>query len=276
MRAPRPWIAIMATYSLLFSQSLAAQQGTSRTLKIPDGTTAKLTLLDALSSADNEEDDPVNLEVSEDIKVGDVVAIPKGATARGHVVEVQSKRRMGRAGKLNFSVDFVKAPDGTNVRLRASSTRKGEEKSGTVIIGTVLVSPLFLIMRGKDVKIPKGTAFNAYVDGDREISLGGAAPAPAPTPAPGPTPVPPQPTVQPPAPASVVSENLATVVMKSTPDGADITVDGKYVGSTPSTMRLGAGDHTILIEKSGFKAWQRTMSVSPGGIATIDAALEKQ
>jgi hypothetical protein len=41
-------------------------------------------------------------------------------------------------------------------------------------------------------------------------------------------------------------------------------------------MRLTAGDHTILIEKSGFKAWQRTMSVSPGGIATIDAALEKQ
>jgi hypothetical protein len=266
----------MATYSLLFSQSLAAQQGTARTLKIPDGTTVKLTLLDALGSADNEEDDPVNLEVAEDIKVGDVVAIPKGATARGHVVEVQSKRRMGRAGKLNFSVDHVKAPDWTNVRLRANSTRKGEEKTGTVIIGTVLVSPLFLIMRGKDVKIPKGTAFNAYVDGDREISLGGAAPAPAPTPAPGPTPVPPQPTVQPPAPASVVSENLATVVMKSTPDGADITVDGKYVGSTPSTMRLTAGDHTILIEKSGFKSWQRTMSVSPGGIATIDAALEKQ
>lgn len=100
--------------------------------------------------------------------------------------------------------------------------------------------------------------------------------SPAVAPAPGPTPVPPQPTVQPPAPASVASENLATVVMKSTPDGADITVDGKYVGSTPSTVRLAAGDHTILIEKSGFKSWQRTMSVSPGGIATIDAALEKQ
>jgi len=276
MRAPRPWIAIMATYSLLFSQSLAAQQGTARTLKISDGTLIRLGLLDTLSSATNEPDDPVNFDVTEDVKVGDAVAIPKGATARGHVVEVEPKRRLGRAGKLNFSVDFVKAPDGSNVRLRASSMRKGEDKTGTVIVGTVLLGGIFLIMRGKDVNIPKGTAFNAYVDGDREISLGGAAPAPAPTPAPGPTPVPPQPTVQPPAPASVASENLATVVMKSTPDGADITVDGKYVGSTPSTMRLTAGDHTILIEKSGFKSWQRTMSVSPGGIATIDAALEKQ
>ncbi len=228
--------------------------------------------MDALNSGTNETDDPVHLEVTEDVKVADVLAIPKGSTAAGHVVEVEPKRRLGRAGKLNFSVDFVKAPDGTNVRLRANSTRKGEEKSGTVIVGTVLLSPLFLIMRGKDINIPKGTQFNAYVDGDREISLGG----PPPTATPAVTSVPPQPTAQPPAPASVASEDLATVVVKSTPDGAEITIDSKYVGSTPSTLRLAAGDHTILIEKSGFKSWQRTMAVSPGGIATIDAKLEQQ
>ena len=78
---------------------------------------------------------------------------------------------MGRAGKLNFSIDFVKAPDGSNVRLRASSPRKGEDKTGTAIVGTVLLSPLFPIMRGKDVSIPKGTHVIVYVDGDREITL---------------------------------------------------------------------------------------------------------
>ncbi|MBZ5543673.1 MAG: PEGA domain-containing protein [Acidobacteriia bacterium] len=50
---------------------------------------------------------------------------------------------------------------------------------------------------------------------------------------------------------------------------------GKYMGSTPSTVRLTPGDHTILVEKAGYKAWQRTMTVNPGGIVTIDAALEK-
>lgn len=67
----------------------------------------------------------------------------------------------------------------------------------------------------------------------------------------------------------------STVVIKSAPDGADITVDGKYVGSTPSTMKLSPGDHTISVEKSGFKTWQRTMSVSAGGNISIDATLEK-
>jgi len=62
------------------------------------------------------------------------------------------------------------------VRLRASSARKGEDKTGTVVVGTVLLSPLFLLMRGKDVTIERGTALTVYVDGDREISL-----TPAPT-----------------------------------------------------------------------------------------------
>ena len=114
--------------------------------------------------------------MTEDVKAGDVVAIPKGSTAVGQVVEAESRRRLGRAGKLNFAIDHVKAPDGSNVRLRASSTRRGDDKTGTVIVGTVLLSPLFLLMRGKDVTIEKGTAPTVYVDGDREVSL---APPPA-------------------------------------------------------------------------------------------------
>jgi hypothetical protein len=52
-------------------------------------------------------------------------------------------------------------------------------------------------------------------------------------------------------------------------------VDGKYVGSTPSTVKLSLGDHTISVQKAGFKTWQRTMSVSAGGNISIDATLEK-
>jgi len=87
-----------------------------------------------------------------------------------------------------------------------------------------------------------------------------SAPA-APQPAGATTPVPPS---QPQA-----------VPIKSVPDGADITVDGKYVGSTPSTLKLSPGDHTIKIEKSGFKVWERTITVSPGSEVTVSATLEQ-
>lgn len=67
----------------------------------------------------------------------------------------------------------------------------------------------------------------------------------------------------------------SNVIVKSTPAGADINVDGKYMGSTPSTIQLIPGDHQVSIEKENLRPWQRTMTVSTGGSLTIDATLEK-
>jgi hypothetical protein len=67
----------------------------------------------------------------------------------------------------------------------------------------------------------------------------------------------------------------ATVTVKSTPPGADITVDGKFMGSTPSTIQLTPGDHVVEVEKDGLRPWQRGMTITAGGNVTIDATLEK-
>jgi PEGA domain len=68
---------------------------------------------------------------------------------------------------------------------------------------------------------------------------------------------------------------LVSIIVKSTPPECDINVDGKWMGSTPSTIRLTPGDHNISIEKDEMRAWQRTMTVTAGGGTTIDATLEK-
>jgi hypothetical protein len=67
----------------------------------------------------------------------------------------------------------------------------------------------------------------------------------------------------------------ASVIVKSTPPGADINVDGKFMGSTPSTIQLAPGDHEVSIEKEELRPWQRTMTVTAGGSTTIDATLVK-
>jgi PEGA domain len=67
----------------------------------------------------------------------------------------------------------------------------------------------------------------------------------------------------------------ATVIVKSTPPGADINVDGKFMGNTPSTIQLTPGDHVVEVEKEGLRPWQRGMTVSAGGNITIDATLDK-
>jgi hypothetical protein len=70
-------------------------------------------------------------------------------------------------------------------------------------------------------------------------------------------------------------EGAATVTIKSTPDGADILLDGKFAGNTPSTIRIKAGDHTVRIELKGFSAWEKSLTVSADAQLTLNANLSQ-
>lgn len=61
----------------------------------------------------------------------------------------------------------------------------------------------------------------------------------------------------------------------STPSGADITLDGKYVGSTPSVIDVGTGKHVVAVTMPGFDPWKRDLTVSPGSELTVNAVLQK-
>lgn len=74
-----------------------------------------------------------------------------------------------------------------------------------------------------------------------------------------------------PAPAVAVSK----LSIASTPDGADIEIDGAFVGNTPSEVELTAGEHVISVNKVGYAAWQRKLVVNGGSAVRLNAALEK-
>lgn len=73
-------------------------------------------------------------------------------------------------------------------------------------------------------------------------------------------------------PASAISAN-ARLAVASQPEGADIEIDGSFVGSTPSTIELQAGEHTAVVHKKGFQNWQRKITVT-GGTINLRAELE--
>ena len=235
---------------------------------LEDGTPIKLRLTRNLSSADATTGDRVDFEVLEDIKVKDVIVVPRGGLALATVTEAQHKRRMARGGKLDVNIDDVRLIDGEKAPLRAVKEAKGGGHTGAMtgaMIGTAIVffpaAPLFLFMHGKDITIPKGTEITAYVNGDIPLDPSRfkaqvkAAANQSATPVQG------------------ADSIVASVDVKSTPDGADITVDDKYVGSTPSNLKLAPGDHKIKLEKSGFKMWERTLAVSIGGTTNVNATL---
>ncbi len=67
-----------------------------------------------------------------------------------------------------------------------------------------------------------------------------------------------------------------TVRISSEPDGADISVDGKFVGTTPSTLRLAAGPHDIELKAAGRQPWRRTLDVLKDSDISLKASLEPQ
>jgi hypothetical protein len=245
---------------------------------LEDGTPVKLRLSRTISSADAHVDDRVDFEVLEDIKLGEVLVVPKGGIAWGTVTEAQAKRRMARGGKLNINIDAVRLLSGEKVALRAVKEVKGGGHTGAMTGGIVAASivffpaaPFFLFMHGKDITIPKGTDITAYINGDMsldpkkfEAKPASETPSTAAAPTPAIEPIENRPNAE-----------TSAVLIKSVPDGAEITVDGRFVGSTPSTLNLSPGDHTILITKSGFKGWQRTISVTSGGSVSVNANLEE-
>ena len=249
---------------------------------LEDGTPVKLRLTRNLSSADATTGDRVDFEVLEDVKVKDVIVIPRGGIALATVTEAEHKRRMARGGKLNVNIDDVRLADGEKVPLRAVKETKGGGHTGAMtgaIVGTAIVffpaAPLFLCMHGKDITIPKGTEITAYINGDIPLDpakFAAQAPSKQDVSATASQP----PAGQPVQSGNGVDTAFATIEIKSTPDGAEITVDGKYMGSTPSALRLSAGDHSIKLEKPGFKTWETTLTVSSGGTAMVNATLETQ
>jgi len=250
---------------------------------LEDSTPVKLRINRNISSADAQVNETVDFEVLEEVKVHDVCVIPRGATAWGTVTEAQPKRRMGRGGKLDINIDNVRLASGEKVALRAVKDMKGGGHQGAMtgaIVATSIVffpaAPLFLLVHGKDITIPKGTEITAYINGDISLDPKKFVAEATASPEAGATTAQSGTDAAPARNGNGLSATLSTVEVKSTPDGAEITVDEKFMGNTPSSLRLSVGDHKIKLEKSGFKTWERTLTVGAGETATVAPSLEKQ
>lgn len=233
----------------------------ARTLE--DGTPVMLRISQTVSSADAHVNDRVEFEVIDEVRVADTLIIPKDAIAWGTVTEAKHKRRLGRGGKLEIVMNSVRLADGEMAPLRATKEAQGGGHQGVVTAGIVAtglifwpVAPAFLFIHGKDITIPKGTEVPTFINGNFALDIAKFK-APVPTQA-----------------ASQAQAGTSSdVSVTSNPPGAEIEVDGAFVGDTPSTITITAGDHTISLKKPGFTPWERTVKVS-GGKIQITAELQ--
>lgn len=76
--------------------------------------------------------------------------------------------------------------------------------------------------------------------------------------------------------AAVPATQPGTVKVQSTPPGADVAVDGAFVGNAPAALKLPPGKHSVTLTSAGFKAWSRDLTVLAGSETSLVATLEKQ
>jgi hypothetical protein len=147
-------------------QPVRDANGTILTTKVtvPEGTEFSAQTLDFLSSQNAAVGDPVRLEVENNLIVDGAIAIAAGSAVKGVISSVTHASRMGKAGNISVRIESGETVDGQRVRLRATKAQNTDDKVGSVVALTVLVSPLFLLKKGNDVAYQPGTHITVYTD----------------------------------------------------------------------------------------------------------------
>jgi hypothetical protein len=169
---------------------------------------------------------------------------------------------MGRTGKLDFSIEKVRAADGEYIPVRYTlQKREGGSKAvstGVMTAGAAVLfwpaAPFFLLRKGKDVTINKGVVIEVFTDQVHTLKLASGTPGSTPS------------VASVPAPAG----EAATVSITSEAPGAEVEVNGAFVGSTPNTQKLTPGSHRIVV-RNGKQVWERTLQVQAGTAVTVHA-----
>ena len=142
---------------------------------LKEGSDVNLRFAQDLSSKTAAEDDRVNFELAEDLKVGDVVVAKAGTKAVGTVTHAKKSGMFGKGGELNVRLEYMKVGD-SRVRLRGNKGKEGADKTGTAVVLTILFGPLGLIKHGKNVEVKSGAPLKAFVDEDIRLPADNQAP----------------------------------------------------------------------------------------------------
>ena len=281
----------------MFTASLAMAQVT-----IPDGTRIRVRLEENLNSATAELGETVDFSVTQEVRVGDAIVIANGARATGSIIRREGRRTLTRGGELDFTIDRVQMVDGNWLNVRYHPM-KNHGKNG-VAVGVITAGLAAIFWHpGQDAFIIKGHIYEVFADESTYVASAAAASAPLVTRV---LPQAPAMIVRQanggPAnngglPAAVnVSGNpvvisnisamntaatqtamamgggsAATLSINANLPGADIEVDGMFVGNSPTTVQLVPGVHQVVV-RHGAAVWQRQLQVT-GGAVTINATL---
>ncbi|BDI30994.1 hypothetical protein CCAX7_30450 [Capsulimonas corticalis] len=151
---------------------------------LTERTPVHMVLDEQLKSGDSKVGQDVAFHTDQDIYNAEhILLIPANSQAFGQVTQSSRPGAWGKAGKLNFTCDYILLPDRSKVALRSSTNSVHGKDNSAALVGGILAFGIFGgFVKGRDVTIHKGDAFTMYVNADTQLPAltAGGAPAAAP------------------------------------------------------------------------------------------------
>jgi hypothetical protein len=148
----------------------------TKEVAVDDGTSVEIELLTVASSEVMKVGDVVDFKVVQSVEFKGVTIIEKGSVAKGHITEARKAGFWGRAGKLEWVMQYAVGIDNSRIPLRFTQRTVGDSKGATVAIAAVAttfllgpVSLLWGLKRGKPVIIPSGNRYYVFVQGTPNV-----------------------------------------------------------------------------------------------------------
>ena len=69
---------------------------------------------------------------------------------------------------------------------------------------------------------------------------------------------------------------LPKLTITSEPTGAEIEINGEWIGNTPTKLQVENGKSVLKVTLSGYQVWERTLRLRPGDERTIRVGLTKE
>ena len=157
--------------------AVVAPTSAATQVKVPEGAEFLVRLEDALSSSSATEGDRFTISLDEDVKLADGTVLRAGYRGVGEVVEARDNGMLGKSGKLNVRLLYLKVGD-DRIKLRANKGAKGDARVGATVVTVLLFWPAAPFIKGKDVGLKKGARMTAYAEQD--VVLPSPLPAPPP------------------------------------------------------------------------------------------------
>jgi len=133
------------------------------TVAVGDGVAFSIALAEDVHN-DADEGSELTFRAAEDVKVGDVLMIARGATVKGSVVNGNGKHFLGMGGKMTFQLTSAEMVDGQKIPVRASVVRRADGPTARPVDTGRYSKP-------KDLAAARGTDYIAYIDGDHTVTL---------------------------------------------------------------------------------------------------------